>query len=359
MSTLAEESPAIRSIDHFKGARAASAPTDRLREIRKRAAGFREEMLAGPTARYFASFELVRVPYPTKYAFLNAFALPTPYLHIVNRLFIVQVDTAAGTKTLLFSPSDVDANSETPFFKRLTRSFGPFQELGKRLMAPRASSVEACLEKAGISPESVDYISFDHLHTQDLRKWLGSRSAPAFFPRAKLLVMRQEWESASGLLPPQQDWYCPAGTLGIDPARVVLLDGDVMIGDSVALLHTPGHTEGNHSFVTHTPEGLMVTSENGISPESYAPLRSRIPGIRRYAENTGMEVILNGNSLEGGIDQYLSMIQEKEVAGPSQRNPDFPNMVCSSELAGYWAFPGVTPTFRFGDLCFGAPRRAS
>ena len=130
-------------------------------------------------------------------------------------------------------------------------------------------------------------------------------------------------------------------------------DGDTMLGESVALMRTPGHTEGNHSFVAHTPEGIMVTSENGVAPDAYAPRSSRIPGVARYAEKTGMEVILNGNTLEGGLDQYISMVQEKEVAGPSVRNPDFPNMVCSSELAAFWAFPGVAPTMSFGDLSFG------
>ena len=49
------------------------------------------------------------------------------------------------------------------------------------------------------------------------------------------------------------------------------------------------------------------------------------------------------------------MILEKEIAGPSKRNPDFPNMVCSSEFDSYWLFPGIEPTFRFGDLEFGRP----
>mgnify|MGYP000219590547 CR=1 FL=1 len=152
-------------------------------------------------------------------------------------------------------------------------------------------------------------------------------------------------------------WYCPHGIDGIDPSKVILLDGDVKLGESAAILHTPGHTEGNHSFVAHTDEGLFVTSENGVGPDSYAPLRSRIPGMASYAKNTGMEVILNGNTLEGGLDQYISMVQEKEVAGMSTRNPDFPNMACSSELAAYWAFPGAKPTFGFGDLSFGTPVR--
>lgn len=170
--------------------------------------------------------------------------------------------------------------------------------------------------------------------------------------------MRAEWDAVHGLLPPQRDWYCPDGTRGVDPARVVLLEGDTMLGEGVALLHTPGHTAGNHSFVVRTPEGLMVTSENGVGPDAYAPHASRIPGLRQFARDTGMEVVLNGNTLEIGLDQYISMIEEKEVAGPSAREPAFPNIVASSELAEYWAFPGIKPTFQFGDLAFGAPVEA-
>lgn len=349
--------PALRAIDDFQGARSDPTPEGRLREVRKRAARLRERMLSARPVRYFASRALVRVPYPTRYALLNACSVPTPLLHIVNRVFLVQTDTPHGLRTIVYSPSDVAANKETPFFRRLASSFGPFQSLGERLFAPTLTTVEAALEQAGLAPEDVDYISYDHLHTQDVRRWLGTRGSAGYFPRAKLLVMQKEWDSTRGLLPPQRDWYCPGGIDGVDPSRVVLLDGDTMLGDAVLLMRTPGHTEGNHSFVTRTPEGLMVTSENGVAPECYAPLCSRIPGVRDYARKTGMEVILNGNTLELGLDQYISMVQEKEVAGPSQRNPDFPNMVCSSELGGWWAFPGIEPTFSFGDLAFGAPVR--
>ena len=100
----------------------------------------------------------------------------------------------------------------------------------------------------------------------------------------------------------------------------------------------------------------MVTSENGVGPDAYAPEHSEIPGLKRWAEATGMEVVLNGNTLERGLDQYASMIVEKTLAGPSVRDGRFPNMVCSSEFDAFWAFPGIRPTFCFGDLCFGRPR---
>lgn len=351
------ESDVIRSIDHFKGARSARPPEDRLREVLKRARAFREEMLAAPPLKCFWSRALIRVPYPTKYGYLNAFRLPTPFMHIVNRVFLIQTDTPAGTKTILVSPSDVQRNAETPFFKRLAESFGPFREIGTKLIGPEIATVEQVLSEAGVGPELIDYIAYDHLHTQDVRRWLGTGGSPGLFPRAKLLVMRQEWESTRGLLPQQREWYCPSGMDGISPDRVVFLEGDVMIGKRFAILATPGHTEGNMSFVARTPEGLMVTSENGVGPDSYAPLHSRIPGLRKYAQETGMEVILNGNTLESSIDQYISMVQEKEIAGPSARNGEFPNMVCSSEAASYALFPGINPSFSFGDLTFGAPGR--
>jgi hypothetical protein len=343
----------LRPIDDFKGARDAASPQDRLREVRLRAGRLRERMLKGAKARYYGSFGLIRVPYPTRYGLLNACSLPLPFIHILNRLFVIQVETEQGIKTVLASPSDIHANAETPFFKELGRSMGPFEEVGKKFLGPEIATVPEVLAKIGLAPEKVDYISYDHLHTQDLRNWLGSGERTGLFPNAKLLVMRQEWESAHGLLPPQQIWYCPNGVDRIHPSRVILLDGDTMVGESLLLMHTPGHTQGNHSFVAHTPEGLMVTSENGVAPDAYAPLCSRIPGVASYARKTGMEVILNGNTLEGGLDQYISMVQEKEVAGPSLRNPDFPNMACSSELAAYWAFPGIAPTMSFGDVSFG------
>ena len=293
--------PVLHEIDHFEGAREYASPNRRVREVKARAEEFREEMLRGKRVGYYRSVELVRVPYPTKFAFLHAARVPTPYIHICNRLFVVQFDTSEGVEALLVSPCDPEGNAETPFFKRLSQSFGPLEEYGRRLVAPMNTTVEEALEEIGIHPRQVDYITYDHLHTQDVRKWLGAKGEPGYFPNAKLLVTSQEWASVHGKLPPQHQWYCPQGTDGVDPSDVVTFDGDLMLGESVALVRTPGHTEGNHSIVVHTPEGLMVTSENGVGPDAYAPLNSEIPGIAEYAEETGMEVILNGNTLERGI----------------------------------------------------------
>jgi hypothetical protein len=326
---------------------------ERLRAVRTAAALFREEMLRGDPVPYYRSFDLVRAPYPRRYAMKDACTVPTPFVHILNRMFVVQFRSELGLKTLLVSPSDYRRNAETPFFKALSESFGPFRSYLEPLMAPELGTVETCLAQTGIRPDQVDYITYDHLHTQDVRRWLGTPDSPAHFPNAKLLVMRQEWESAKALLPTQRLWYCPEGIAGVPEDKVILLDGDVILGDGVALIHTPGHTEGNHSIVVRTTEGLFVTSENGVGADSYAPMNSRIPGLKRYAERTGIDVILNSNTLERGLDQYISMIQEREIAGVSPRNRDFFNVVSSSELTAYWLFPGIRPTFAFGEIELG------
>lgn len=350
------DDPVIREAGFFRSARSAIAPQARLDAMLAAVPRFRDAMLNSNPVPFYRSCDLIRVPYPRRYALKDACTVPTPLVHILNRMFVVQFQSDAGLKTLLVSPSDHRRNAETPFFKGLAQRLVPFRPYLESVMAPDLATVDSWLAQIGIRPEAVDYITYDHLHTQDIRRWLGAPGIPAYFPKAKLLVMRQEWESAKALLPPQRPWYCPDGIAGVPDDRVILLDCDAMLGDGVALIQTPGHTEGNHSIVVHTPEGLFVTSENGVGPDSYAPANSRILGLRRYAEQTGIDVVLNSNTLERGLDQYISMIQERAIAGPSPRNPDFCNVVSSSELTAYWLFPGIRPTFAFGQVQFGEPQ---
>ncbi len=328
----------------------------RVEDTRAAAQDFRGEMLAGPKVRYFESFDLVRVPYPTRYGLRNAYRHErwVEYLQIQNRLFVVQFNTPEGLKTLLVSPSDHERNGETPFFRRLQDNTPGWLQ---RLIVKRQASVPELVASIGLRPEDIDYITYDHLHTQDLRRWLGTDYDAPEFPNAKLLVHHREWASALDLNPYQADWYCPNGLEGVDEKRVIQFDGDVMLGEGIALIHTPGHTEGNHSIVVNTDEGLWVISENGISVDAYAPLYSSVPGVARYAADISSEVIINGNTLENSIDQYISMVQEKTIAGHSQRDPRFPNVFPSSELTPFWLFPGIRPAFTVGSARHGGLRQ--
>lgn len=348
----------MRSIPDFDGSRDSPLPAERLRAVRRAATGFRERFLAEPEVLFYQSIDLVRAPYPLWYAYSGVYsqsALNFPLLHLLNRLFVIQYRDFDGVlRTLLFSPSDAQANARTPFFQRLSdRLPSRLRRLGKAAIAPMYRSVPEALSDIGLLPAQVDYLSYDHLHTQDVRRWLGSDGQPGLFPNARLLVHAQEWASASALLPLQADWYCPQGLAGVPADKVVTFEGSLALGPGLALLHTPGHTEGNHSLAARVPDGIRVTSENGVGADAYAPLNSRINAVRRYARDTGVEVILNGNTLEGSCDQYLSMVLEKTVAGPSH-HPDYPNCASSSEATPYWLFPGPRPSLLFGETCFGS-----
>lgn len=359
------QSLGMKTLHDFDAVRQSPLPQERLSAARKQAEAFRERFMEEPEVAYYQSVNLVRVPYPTWYAYSGVYTQSTykfPYLHILNRLFIVQFRNALGElKTLLFSPSDIDADRETPFFKRLTDKMPNWSPL-ENVVAPIFRDVTEALKEINLTPEDVDYISYDHLHTQDVRQWLGSKTAtedrPAYFPNAKLLVHEKEWQSAQGLLPVQAEWYCPNGIEGVDPEKVITFTSSLQLGEGLALVHTPGHTEGNHSLVARVPDGIRVTSENGVGADAYAPMNSKVNAIRRYAKNTGMEVILNGNTLEDSTDQYISMVVEKTIAGPSS-NPDFPNCASSSEATPYWLLPGQKVSHLIGEAKFGSLRTRS
>ena len=351
----------MKAIHDFDEVRQSPLPQERLKAARKQASAFRERFMDEAPVRFYQSADMVRVPYPTWYAYSGVYTQSTykfPYIHILNRIFIVQYHNFSGElKTLLFSPSDIEADRETPFFKRLTDKMPSWSPL-EGVVAPIIRDVTGALAEVGLSPEDVDYISYDHLHTQDVRRWLGTKDKPAYFPNAKLLVHEQEWLSTTSLLPVQADWYCPNGIEGVDPDKVIKFTGSIQLGEGVALVHTPGHTEGNHSLVARVPDGIRVTSENGVGADAYAPMNSKVNAIRRYAKDTGIEVILNGNTLEGSNEQYISMVIEKTIAGPS-KNPDFPNCASSSEATPYWLIPGHKVSHLIGEAKFGSLQKKS
>jgi hypothetical protein len=131
--------------------------------------------------------------------------------------------------------------------------------------------------------------------------------------------------------------------------NVTTLDGDVVLGEGVALVRTPGHTDGNQTLVLRTETGVWVSSENGVALDSWQPELSRIPGIKAYAENMGREVVLNANTLEDSIDQYDSMVLEKALADLVPGTP-WRQILPSSELATLRRQWPVVPTRLVGGL---------
>ena len=346
-------STTFRTLPQLAEARAERVPGLKLQQLRRAALEARAAFVAGGPVAAVATCDLITFPYPTLFAFSGAALSPAPYVMMTNRMQVVQFMEEGQLRTLLFNPSDYERGYSAPFFRSLRERYGAF--VSDKVMSTRHGTVESHLERLGLKPEDVDYLAFDHLHVQDIRRWVGGEGEAAYFPRAKLLVQRAEWEGAKNLHPMQAVWYVPNGTAGVPSERVVLLDGDVWLGPGAAILSTPGHTMGNMSLAVATDREVFVVSENGVATESYTPLQSAIPGVRGAAEHLGLEVVLNGNTREHSLDQYSSMVVEKLFAGPSPVEGAFVNFHPSSLLTHSLLAPGLSPTVvlpapNFGDV---------
>jgi len=349
-------------VEHFAGADAAEQTGVALRLIREAAPRFREWFATTGTPDYVGTFDLVSLPYPTKFGLFRAALTPVPFLTITNRLLVIRWrDAGNRTRTLLFEPSDVELGANTPYFKNLTDTMPRQLE---RFTVKYHGSVEEHLRRLGIAPEEVDYLTFDHLHTQDVRRWIGttvpqadispSQPVQPFFPNAKLVVQRTEIEALAELHPLQRPWFQPETYVDLRRDAILQIDGDVLLGPGVALLSTPGHTIGNHSLVLNTATGIWASSENAIAAECMTPEHSRIPGVRRWAERWGQEVIINANTIEYTAQQYNSMVKEKSIVDRSRVNPRFLQFFPSSELTQNRFNPGTQPTFNHHAISHGA-----
>lgn len=341
----------MRPIDIFTESNSQPLPGRQLAAIREAAPAFHDWFAAGGAVRAVHTFDLVGLPYPTEYALFRAHGqIASPFVRITNRFMVVQFDDAEGVlRTLLVGPTDVDLAGNTAYFEALGSQLpGPVQSA----VVKRHKGVAEHLADVGLHPEDIDFLTYDHLHTQDLRRWLGTTvpqpdlaalgMAPSdepvepYFPNAQLLIMRREWEQFPDEHPLQRRWFQGSKHVDVRRDQIVLLDDDVLLGSGVALINTPGHTVGNHTIVLNTSSGVWTQSENGMMPDAYDPAASRIPGLAGYAAETGFEVVLNSNTPESSGVQYNSMVKEKLMAGRGGPTGETVQHFCSSEMSSWW-----------------------
>ncbi|HVJ93068.1 MAG TPA: hypothetical protein VM580_24880 [Labilithrix sp.] len=314
-----------------------------LRAIRRTAERLRGKFVGGPRCVAVRTLPLTTLAYPTRYAFWAAAFTPAPFVTLSHRCVLVQFFQRGELKHLLFNPTDIDGARRTPYFARI------LEQLGDRLsdlVAKRFEPLEQQLARLGIGPEDIDYIAFDHFHMQDLRNLLGTGDGKhvARFPNAKLLAPKNEWEDWDDLHPLQRAWFVRDGKLGVRTEKVVLTDGDLLLGDGVMLLRTPGRTSGNQTLFLNTDSGIWGISENGTCADSWSPLESRIRGLASLCKKHDLDVVLNANTPEYGATQYTSMILERTIVDRVRRAPAFVQMFPSSEVTPSFLAPGLSPT---------------
>ena len=145
------------------------------------------------------TIDLVSAGYPTRYAFGGAArGSVNPYINILNRLVVVQFEDFEGDlKTLVWEPTVPEGSSEAPFYAQLIERYG--ERLSRTLLSNEYNTVASALASCGLAPEDVDYVSFDHLHVQDMRILMGTTQPvegepeprPPFFPERQVPLPAQ------------------------------------------------------------------------------------------------------------------------------------------------------------------------
>lgn len=326
----------------------------RLDAVRRAGRTLRDKLLATGPARCVRTADIATFPYPTGFGLQGVASSIVPYVFLRNRVQLVQVASGGKTLTILVNPTDAERSRQAPFFARLEQRYG---RTATKLLGKVHHTIDQALEAFGVTRAQIDYVTFDHLHVQDVRGLLApGPDGTTYLPNAKLLVQRAELATLTGGLHPLQvEWYIPQCLDGVPADRIVALDGDYLLGGGFAIVRTPGHTIGNHTLVVVTDRGAWTISENGICVDAYAPGISEIRGVARHARDTGVECILNANTREHTLDQYTSMVLEKTLADRVPERPELPQHFPSSELVAHPLALGLAPTYSHGAITFGAP----
>ncbi|MDX6650459.1 MAG: hypothetical protein QOJ97_2410, partial [Solirubrobacteraceae bacterium] len=208
----------IREIDEFREAHDLWPRGERPAALRAAASEFRPRFMESGTVRAIRTIDLVSAAYPASFAFHGAARGVNPYVNIVNRLVVVQFDDAEGAvKTLVWEPTVPEGSAEAPFYEQLIEKFGEWAS--HRFGETEYNRIDTALASLGLTPADVDYVSFDHLHVQDLRitmgttKPVGDENEPRepYFPHAKFVFQAREVDTFRSIHPTQWAWYVPGG----------------------------------------------------------------------------------------------------------------------------------------------------
>ena len=339
----------FKTLTWFDDERKETIPLNALAQVKKNVTRARDEFLKMQKPLAIRQMTCSIAPYPTKYGFQNAYTGIHPYLYFNNRATLVQFKADGQLKNLLFNPYFPDLSLKAPFYANLLEQ-KPFF-IPESLLGKKDTSIIEQLNQVGIKPEDIDYVSYDHLHVQDMRPLMGTvdingnpKSAP-YFPNATFIFHYKEWESVEYLHPLNSQWYVHGGIDGVDTSRLLLYDKDLLLAEGVALVHTPGHTAGNHSLYLNSASGPFTISENSVGPDGYNPSSSKMNDVKNAARDRGVDVILNANTVDEIYNQYNSTIKEKLLSGSSPDAPEFCNHRSSSQFTTWMTAIGLSPTY--------------
>ena len=173
-------------------------------------------------------------------------------------------------------------------------------------VAPKVSVVDQ-LATLGIKPEQIKYVGISHYHADHT----GQVNS---FPKATLLIGKNEWDALSSPKPPEGANFKPfeSWIKGDSKVEPIANDKDVFGDGSAIILRTPGHTPGHQSLLVKLPKsGNYILSgdavhfrENydtdGVPTFNYdrAQTLASIARIKKIAQNFKAKLIIQHDACD-------------------------------------------------------------
>jgi len=121
---------------------------------------------------------------------------------------------------------------------------------------PQQDPVEA-LKAWGVDPEQIDTLILTHLH------W-DHASNIHLFPKARVIVQREELRYAAAPLAPHRWAYDLYPVLAVNNKRFEVIDGDAQIAEGVSVHLTPGHTPGLQGVAVRTSQKTYFIASDSV-----------------------------------------------------------------------------------------------
>jgi len=174
-------------------------------------------------------------------------------------------------------------------------------------------TLQGSLARLGVEPEEVDTIFLSHLHYDHLNN-------VAYFPQAKILCGRKEWEYATTA---KDEWTPLESILYLKNEREVELveDGQEIL-PGMRALWVPGHTPGQMALALDTDEGVLVLAGDAVKNRSELELEFSDQYVDQQASTASIRRIKQmADKVLPGHDGYL-LIREGKVIPESELSLD-------------------------------------
>jgi N-acyl homoserine lactone hydrolase len=130
-------------------------------------------------------------------------------------------------------------------------------ELNPPYMRKPGQDPVACLAALDVRPEDIDILILTHLH------W-DHASNIHLFPKARVIVQREELRYAAAPLEPHRGVYQTIPPLSRSLERFEVIEGDKEITEGVSVHLLPGHTPGIQGVAVRMSKGVHFLASDNV-----------------------------------------------------------------------------------------------